>query len=497
MDRDILRLCMTHPSHFRRHLRVDTGSGSRPLDEICDPWQRDDFEALDPGWATVAGQNPLPVGTSADRNPSGQTDASQTSSSPIYLRGFLERPRGHSKTGDLAAMVAWVLFASRGRIVGNAIAADREQARLLRSAVQTLCVLNPWLRDYLDPMRDRIANPHTGSELTILSSDAPSVFGQTPAFVICDELVHWASEDLWTATFSAAAKRPGCMVVTITNAGLAQGKSWQWRVREYARAAKDWYFSRVDGPKASWISQSQLAEQRALLPPAAYKRLWLNQWTSEEGDALPIDDIEAACVLGGPEGMPCPDGFYLGAIDLGVKRDHSAFVMVHAKPGSRTVRLAAVKSWRPGPDGKVDLIEVRDEVLRYHEKYDLSWVGYDPHQAALMAQELEAAGVPMCEVPFSGPRLHTMAATLLGAFRGRQVQLFREPELIEDLQKLVIVERRFGFRLDAPSDLTGGHADRAIALGIVLPEASEIAMAEAEWFAEPPEPSGPFVIVTD
>jgi DNA polymerase III alpha subunit len=68
-----------------------------------------------------------------------------------------------------------------------------------------------------------------------------------------------------------------------------------------------------------------------------------------------------------------------------------------------------------------------------------------------------------------------MARDLIQATRSRCLDLFDEPQLIADLYRLSIVERRFGFKLEAISDETG-HADRGIALTIVLPTALEVSM---------------------
>ena len=40
------------------------------------------------------------------------------------------------------------------------------------------------------------------------------------------------------------------------------------------------------------MSPARLAEQRRMLPPAAYLRLWENVWSSGLGDALSPEDIE-------------------------------------------------------------------------------------------------------------------------------------------------------------------------------------------------------------
>ena len=124
------------------------------------------------------------------------------------------------------------------------------------------------------------------------------VYGLTPDFAVVDEVTHWRSRDLWDALLSSAAKRSTCMFVVISNAGFLD--DWTWQTRELIRTDPAWYFSRLDGPVASWITPENLAEQRRLLPPTAYARLWLNEWSSDAGDALPAADIEACVTLPGP-----------------------------------------------------------------------------------------------------------------------------------------------------------------------------------------------------
>ena len=104
---DLLKL-QNSPDAFRRVLLIDTDSGPRPLGEVVNPWQATDFQALDSGWQRAV------VGTEAQAT---------------YQRGWLERPRGHAKTLDLAIMATWALFASRRRLSGIGAAGDQDQAR--------------------------------------------------------------------------------------------------------------------------------------------------------------------------------------------------------------------------------------------------------------------------------------------------------------------------------------------------------------------------------
>ena len=90
---------------------------------------------------------------------------------------------------------------------------------------------------------------------------------------------------------------------------------------------------------------------------------------------------------------------------------------------------------------------------------------------------MRRVGVRMEPVPFVGKNLDLMANTLLQTFRSRTIDLYSAAlgtaELIRDLGRLSIVERGFGYKLEAPKDKRLGHADRAFALAIALPFAAK------------------------
>src|SRR5262245_40260451 len=114
------------PAVFRRSLMIDVSGDLKPFKP--DDWQERDFLATDPMWLHAAGKGPR----------------------PRVMRSFQCRPRGHSKTSDIAIQCTWLLaFAPRPvRIIGAA--ADRDQCQLLRDAIATLGRCNQWLQDLLD-----------------------------------------------------------------------------------------------------------------------------------------------------------------------------------------------------------------------------------------------------------------------------------------------------------------------------------------------------------
>jgi hypothetical protein len=409
-----------------------------------DPWQEADFEALDGAWLSLTGR-PGAV-------------------APTIRRAWLERPRGHSKTADLAVPVVWALAFATRPLSGVAAAADRDQARLLRDAIATLARLNRWLGQTLDVQSWRVVNTRTGSALEILSSDEASSYGQLPDFVIADEVTHWTKDGLWVSLFSAAAKRASCLFLASMNAGFTG--SWVWQVREAVRTDPAWYFNHLDGPRASWITPARLAEQRRLLPPLAYDRLWGNEWTSGSGDALTEADILAAVRLEGP--MLAREGPYsfFGGLDLGISRDHASLVLLARHERTKRLRLAQVYNWQPPRGGKIDLDWVKDKVLDLHRIFGATFY-LDPYQAELLAQQLAKAGVRVELIPFVGKNLNEMASNLIEAFADRNIDLYPHAALLDDLKRLRIKETAAGWKLD-PARTQAGHGDRATGLSLAL-----------------------------
>jgi phage terminase large subunit-like protein len=457
------------PAAFRESLLIDADGGPRLFQP--DDWQRRDFESLDGGWRRCVGQQ-VEYGLS---------------------RAYLERPRGHSKTTDEALMGLWAVVFAPGQITGVVAAGDRDQARLIRDAIARLVRANGWLSEILDIQAHRVANTATGSSLEILSSDADTSYGLTPDFVLIDELVHWANRDLWDSLISAAAKRQGCMVVVISNAGRGMGSSWQWEVREACRQSPEWYFSRLDGPVASWIVSDprRLDEQRRLLPPKVYARLWLNEWQVEAGDALDGRDIQASIRLGGPK-LHAPIDFNmptLAALDIGLKNDRSALVVVQLDVLRQHINLVWCQAWSPlTRGGQVNLDDVERALVDVQGRYAPLLVAFDPWQCQHLAQRVRGKGVNMREFIFSAANCNHMAHSLLQVFRNGQISLYSDEALLRDLQRLLIEERSNGtYRLTAVRDREG-HADRAMALAMLLPFA--VSSLES-WAAEASMPALP------
>jgi hypothetical protein len=474
-----LRKLQDDPQAFRSALLIDTDAGPAPFSDVMDAWQAADFKSLDDGWRRCV------------------MGAKQKAK---YSRAWLERPRGHSKSQDLAIMSAWALFASKRRLSGIGAAGDQDQARILRDAVGRLVYVNPWMGQFLEVQGYRVLNVTTGSVLDIISSDAATSYGLTPDFIIADEVTHWRKRDLWDSLVSSAAKRASCMFVIIANAGLTD--DWQWKARESIRTDGKWYFSRLEGPVASWITPDRLEEQERLLPGIAFKRLWLNEWTTGGGDALTPEDITLAFDQHlRPMQQREPGWDYVGGLDLGVSRDASALCILAIRAG--VIRLAMTRIWRPTKGVKVDLSQVELAVLKAHAIFNLRQLCFDPWQAVHLVQRIQGTvgqmvgqpksftlpghgrktTLPLTEVPGTQKYLQLQATALIESFADRRVELFPEADLERDLRSARIEERGklndrdgtgTGFRIVFPRN-SFGHGDLGQAFLYALLAASELA----------------------
>ncbi len=491
---------MAHPANFRRELRVDADGVTRRLDDILDPWQLADFEALDDSLIRVV------KGDACDGD--------------ACLRHWWERGRGHSKTSDIATAVSWLLLASRRPLRGIACAADEDQARLIQQAIRRLADLNPILDKLFKITATKVENVETGSTLEIITSDAPSSYGLLIDFAICDEVTHWQKRDLFDSMLSAAAKKKHCLLLAITNAG--HFGTWQHELRERIRTDEAWRFSRLEGPQASWISAEHLREQERLLPPQVYRRLWLNEWLENEGDGFDADDLEACFKSFRPPSEPERGYEYVIGVDIGLTHDASAVCVLGkhvgyqeriqeprrrypsairaaqdlgmfddvepARPsllaspyesadgqptkfrtvaGTGVMKLCAMKTWKPTDAGPVKLGHVEHELIRLHERYRPSIIACDPWQAVHLIERLQLRGLACEPVNFTGRALQSMATCVLDAVRQRRLELFLHEQLRRDLERCRLVERSYGFRLEFARDASG-HGDCGTALMLAI-----------------------------
>jgi len=440
-----IRKYQTDPMAFIEALVIPSGRGAKRFGDCIADCQRERFAELIPALMAVAKNEKPPFG-----------------------RYLWEATKGNSKDTDAALCLLWLLAFTKRPLACQIGAADQDQADEMRQIMKGVLRLNEWLAKRIEILSWKIVCKATHSECLILAADVHGSHGARPDVLILNELSHVQKQEYAENLMDNAAKVPHGLALIATNAGFTG--TWQSRWREIALTSPDrWKVNIFDRP-SPWLDEKEIAEAKRRNSRSRYMRLWHGVWASSAGDALDADDIAAAINRNlRPLQVGQPGWFYVGGLDLGVTQDHSALIVIGANRSTLQLRLAYSANWAPNEiTGKVNLMAVEQACLDVHRRFNPVKIGYDPHQAALMAQRLELQDVPMHEMTFTGKNLNLMASTMLDVFRSRRLEMYDIPRLVADLSRLTIEEKSYGYRLSATRD-ENGHADLATALAISLP----------------------------
>lgn len=414
---------------------VLTHPDGRSYGRNLDPWQREDFEA-------------------AFREPSRHV--------------WWERPRGHSKTQDAAALALVHLVTAPGRRVYFA-AADRDQAGLAFDSLRGFVTRSPLLSRIVTPGRWSMTIESTDSRLEVLPADAPGSWGLRPSLIVVDEIHAWrgqAAEEFFWSLLSALGKVPGARMLVATTAGWDR-TSLAWKVREQIREDHAWIFSRR-GQCASWIKPEFLEQQRRLLPAHVYQMLHENVWTDAGGAFLTWEEVNG---IFDPELRPvesCRSGHHWIGLDLGLTRDRTVAFVLHWDGQRMTAE--DVRTWTGRPGERVLLEDVEAWVLDAARRFSAPTVMADPWQAVGLLQRLSAAGVRVREVSFTAQFRGRLYQNLLQVIRERRLRCFSHEALKDELLRLEFRDVNGVLRVDHPA---GGHDDHAVALALAALGAAE------------------------
>ncbi len=275
-----------------------------------------------------------------------------------YNYVYCEIPKKNGKSELAAGIALYLLFADGepGAEIYSA-AADTDQARIVFDVAAQMVRNNKWLSSNCKIIMStkRIIHNRTGSVYRVLSADAYSKHGYNIHGVLFDELHTQPNRDLWDVlTQGAGDARKQPVFFAITTAGYDR-ESICWEVHEYAREVKeggkidptflpviygadeteDWTSEKVwrgCNPSIDHIIDVQKiidACQKAQDSTAmenSFRRLRLDQWTSQESRFIPMTDWDACAEpfdLEMLKGRPC-----YGGLDMASTTDLAAFVLL-------------------------------------------------------------------------------------------------------------------------------------------------------------------------
>jgi len=396
------------------------------------------------------------------------------------LRHWLLRGRGMSKTTDIAALALALLITEAPRKSHSYVfAVDSDQAQLTMDAIDAIVSNTSGLAGAVIVGSRSATVRGSGATLSVESSDGASALGQKPFFVIVDELAAWPNtanhRRLWSAIIGSLPKlkvggRSVARLIVISTAGSPVGlgkRTWD----EAEKAPQRWHTSKHPGP-SPWWSAEDIANTRADLLPSEWMRYIECEWAEGEDTLTTPEDI-AACTRAGDVVLdPVRGRTYVAALDVGTRRDLTAFAIGHMEPTSagRKVVIDRVRSWKPkdGEGGRVDLAEVEATVRRLCREYGVSKFRFDRMQAEQLSQNLAKTGLRIDEYVFSATGANRLARTLQVALRDRAIELPDDPELQTELLTVRMVETGPGVvKMNNPE---GTHDDVVTAVAMVAAE---------------------------
>ena len=372
---------------------------------------------------------------------------------------------------------------------------------------------NPWIGERIQ-VSDLKASGTSGSELTVLTKNAYTQSGAFPDMIVVEELTHWQHEDsklFWESfILGSINKRPYCVVVVSTNAGLKG--SWQWKERNRIEKSKYWCFyeAPVGKPLPSWMDEAKIADASSGMTPGERDRLYKNRWVDpgEEHGYL----TEAECLLCRDNlleerGYGERDKAYYLVIDYGGVHDRCALSVQHVeltstynpllksynvKPNRAVVDR--LDCWQGTHENRIDILTNPTDPYRRSvqswidialRNFNVTAIILDPAQLEGLAIYYEARGIRVIRFEYKGGKANYRMAQILktsiqnrvvswSPYAGRLPDSYIENErlipiedmtLEQELGWLITKPTMWGYRFDHES---GRHDDRATVIGMGL-----------------------------
>jgi phage terminase large subunit-like protein len=396
------------------------------------------------------------------------------------------------------------------------VAADKDQAkdRVLRAA--KYAVEHGPLNSHSKVYRD-VIELDNNSLITAVPADWQSAAGGNFYAVIFDELHAWTYEGqrrLFDEMLIPPTQPHGVRWMSSYAGWLGESElllEWWNRSLNGAKISDLPIYHNADASllafvdvgeqswRMPWMDPKYIAEVKESERPNTFRRLWLNEWVTNESQFLP-EGAWDACLSKEVKPLSHTGGKLIFGADASTTRDLTALVGCEWNLDTGTIDVRYVKTWKPVKlagirFGKptVDLSDtIGAEILRLHAEGCVDSVYYDPYQLHSIAVDLEKAGIRMIELPQTTGRIEADQA-LYDAVISKAIRHYGDPTLNEHMRNAVAIETPRGFRL--AKEKTSLKIDAAVALSMAHYGAISTKGA-GEWgyvpdiFDDSPRPEG-------
>lgn len=428
------------PKAFVLDLMFPTRNGPRRFGDIATEFQIAWLDVLAPAFLAIA-----------------------NGEAPPTPKVWIEASKGCSKTTLIAALLIWLLIFSRRPGNGIAGAVDRDNAGEVLRACKELLHESDWLAEQIEIQTWAIIGNRTGVVIEITASDRKGTQGGRPLVTYVDECGHIEDGPFeYVENLLDNAAKTGGLTLICTNAGWTGTKAHA--LREIARTSPLWTFLSWNRP-SPLTPQAEIDEAKLRNSPGRFNRLYFTIWgPRDEGDALNAADREACITRDRPcQKLPSGFGFAVIGVDAGLKHDRTGVATVAIDLKTAKVCLMETRSWRAPIGGEVQIADVEAYIIDAARRFHAARIVVDVWALESTIQRFRLMGLPIVPIHPSPANADLLAVKIVAAFRERQLALYPDAELLEDLGKFSIVEKNsagFGqtYKLVAPRDSTG-HAD--------------------------------------
>lgn len=302
-----------------------------------------------------------------------------------FRKVFLAIPKANGKSPFGSGVGLLMTFFDRepGAEV-YAVAADKDQARIVFDTSKIMVSRSPELQDLCEVFRDSIKLKGSTESYQVLSSDSDTKHGFRPHGIVFDEFHAQPNRDLFDTLYRGMGKRRQPLLLMVTTAGDDDEsicmEEWEYARRvvsgtiddpQYlpvifeAAPEDDWtdeaVWRRVNPGyditiKADYFHAEAAAAQREPRKRNSFLQLHLNRWTNQATAWLPIEwwdacpTVKAAAAL--LAAVPQP-WIVAAGLDLAQKIDLAAFVVGHRLPLEEGILPELVEVVKEEPDGQV------------------------------------------------------------------------------------------------------------------------------------------------
>lgn len=416
-----------------------------------------------------------------------------------HRTALIGMPRKSGKSALLSGMTLHHLIMGAPGSEAYAVAASRDQARIIFETSKQMLRLDPELAETCTIYRDVIENKLTKSTFKVLASEAPQLEGLSPSFVAFDELHAQPNRELFDVLSLASAARIDPILVSITTAGVKVDPSgneslcyvmyqylqqvankevvddtffgawWQPRFEAVDfRDPKIWAQANPGIGDLSDVEDFESAVKRT--PENEFKTKRLNIWTSAKSawlpdgkwDVLGVDDVnvDGEKIVIGFDGSYSNDSTAVIGCTTG-ERKHMFVIGLWERPANRN------------EDWQVPITEVEHCIVEACKQFDVREVVCDPYRWARSIEVISEAigGGRVLEYPQSPQRMSPATQRFYDMTVSGELSHDNHPGLSRHLANATIKQDARGSRVAKESRYSSKKIDAAVAAIMALDRA--------------------------